>query len=161
MGLIPFAQRGLGIETSEKQAPSALDYACQFGLAIATCRKAKIMTFQQALNKVISDFNATVAVRKWRIDTKKKKLISNLLKSPSEFVAILTKHYDRHRHTSSGSLLGREQLHVMLYEVHTSYFLLMHPPASRLQTNDETQVQRNQTKMFKSSVKMFKLRVKC
>lgn len=52
----------------------------------------------------VTEYNKTVAVKKWRIDANKKRLISNLLKCPHEVLKILTCHYDLHKHGVSGGL---------------------------------------------------------
>lgn len=61
------------------------------------------VSFQSALNSCIADFNKSVKVRKFKVDTLKRKIITNLLKVPKESVAILAAHYDLHRHSSSGA----------------------------------------------------------
>ena len=66
-------------------------------------KSGKSMTYQQMLAKCISDYNARVHVRKWKVDPRKKKIIQNLLKCPADFIKILTSHYDKHRHANSGA----------------------------------------------------------
>lgn len=58
---------------------------------------------QSALNACIADFNKSVKIRKYKVDTLKRKIITNLLKVPKESVACLAQHYDQHRHSSSGA----------------------------------------------------------
>ena len=55
------------------------------------------------LAKCISDYNDKVVVKRWKIDSKKRKIIQNLLKCSAEFLDILVKHYDQHRHANSGA----------------------------------------------------------
>lgn len=58
---------------------------------------------QSALNACIADFNKSVKIRKFKVDTVKRKIITNLLRTPKESVAILAQHYDLHKHSSSGA----------------------------------------------------------
>ena len=94
---------GLGNETSEKQAPSALDFVGIFQQAVEAHRKvhAKV-SLQNALNQCIAQYNKTTSVKKWRVDTLKRKIVANLLKVPPQSIEILAEHYDMHRHTASG-----------------------------------------------------------
>lgn len=123
-----FVYQGLGQETAEKQAPSALEYCAQFRLAVAEHKKVnKVPTFQ-ALNQCINDYNSKITVKKWRIDTHKKKLVSNLLKTPPDFTEILALHYDQHRHAVSGVGCGvmvfRVQCADLVFRVQSACWLL-------------------------------------
>lgn len=42
-------------------------------------------------------------VKKFKVDTLKRKLIGNLMKVPRDSIDILSEHYDLHKHTSSGA----------------------------------------------------------
>lgn len=107
--------QGLGVETAEKQPPSALEYAAQFGMAVEALRKSgKSMTQNQMLAKCISDYNEKVVVKRWKIDSKKRKFIQNLLKCSSHFLDILAKHYDQHRHASSGAQPTLAEFYVLV-----------------------------------------------
>ena len=107
--------QGLGVETAEKQPPSALEYAAQFGMAVEALRKSgKSMTQNQMLAKCISDYNEKVVVKRWKIDSKKRKIIQNLLKCPYHFLDILVKHYDQHRHASSGAQPTLAEFYVLV-----------------------------------------------
>jgi len=64
-------------------------------------RKIALM---HGISMAVTEYNKTVAVKKWRIDANKKRLISNLLKCPHEVLKILTCHYDLHKHSVSGGL---------------------------------------------------------
>lgn len=55
-----------------------------------------------ALNTCIADYNKDVKIKRWRVDTLKRKIIGNMLKVPEESIRILAEHYDLHRHSSSG-----------------------------------------------------------
>ena len=49
-------------------------------MAVEAMRKSgKIMTQNQMLAKCISDYNEKVVVKRWKIDSKKRKIIQNLL----------------------------------------------------------------------------------
>ena len=52
---------------------------------------------------MISDYNKSVTVRKWKVDTTKKKVITSLLKCPTDILEILSAHYDQHKHSQSGA----------------------------------------------------------
>ena len=62
----------------------------------------KKLPLAQALAQVISDYNKSVSVRKWKVDTMKKKVIMSLLKCPTDVLEILSVHYDQHKHSQSG-----------------------------------------------------------
>ena len=94
---------GLGQETAEKQAPSALDFVGIFNQAIqATMKENPRVSQLIALNTCIADYNKDVKIKRWRVDTLKRKIIGNMLKVPEESIRILAEHYDLHRHSSSG-----------------------------------------------------------
>ncbi|CAK9067618.1 unnamed protein product [Durusdinium trenchii] len=94
---------GLGQETAEKQAPSALDFVGIFNQAIqATMKENPRVSQLIALNTCIADYNKDVKIKRWRVDTLKRKIIGNMLKVPEETIRILAEHYDLHRHGSSG-----------------------------------------------------------
>ena len=96
---------GLGQETSEKQAPSALDYVGIFNQAVSVfLQDNKKVSNQSALNTCIADYNKSVTNKRWRVDSLKRKIITNLLRIPQESIEILASHYDLHRHTSSGAI---------------------------------------------------------
>ena len=96
---------GLGQETAEKQAPSALDFVGIFSQAVDACKaqNGRKVAQLQALNSCIAEYNRTVSVKKWRVDTNKRKIIANLLRVPIASVHTLAQHYDQHRHSSSGT----------------------------------------------------------
>ena len=95
----------MGHETSEKQAPSALEFLGQFRKAIDLQKvsSGKSLSLSTALQNTIADYNKTV-VRKYRVDGPKNKVILNLMRSPGEFVQLLSDHYDKFKHTMSGVL---------------------------------------------------------
>ena len=62
----------------------------------------KSLPVSQALANAVASYNKNTNVRKWKVDSDKKKLITNLLKVPKEFTDLLADHYDLHRHTCSG-----------------------------------------------------------
>lgn len=62
----------------------------------------KKLPLAQALGQVISDYNKSVSVRKWKVDTQKKKVITSLLKCPTDILDMLSVHYDQHKHSQSG-----------------------------------------------------------
>ncbi|CAK9101078.1 unnamed protein product, partial [Durusdinium trenchii] len=76
----------LGQETAEKQQPSALDFVGQLGLALEEHVKStgKKVPLFQGINHVVTEFNKTVTVKKWRIDPAKKRIITNLMHCPEE-----------------------------------------------------------------------------
>ncbi|CAK9103216.1 Uncharacterized protein SCF082_LOCUS48222 [Durusdinium trenchii] len=94
----------LGQETAEKQAPSALEFLGQFRKAIELMKKnsGRQVPLAQCLGACIADYNRNTIHRKFKVDSWKRKIIHNLLKSPAEMVDLLAAHYDDHRHTSSG-----------------------------------------------------------
>ena len=96
---------GLGQETAEKQAPSALDFVGIFSQAVDAykAQNGRKVAQLQALNSCIAEYNRTVSVKKWRVDTNKRKIIANLLLVPIASVHTLAQHYDQHRHSSSGT----------------------------------------------------------
>ncbi|CAK9035626.1 Uncharacterized protein SCF082_LOCUS21371 [Durusdinium trenchii] len=96
----------LGQETAEKQLPSALDYVGIFQQAVQAYKQGngRKVAPQVALNSCIAEYNKGIKVKKYRVDTLKRKLITNLLKVPPESLNILALHYDLHRHSSSGRL---------------------------------------------------------
>ena len=98
--------QGLGQETAEKQQPSALDFVGQLGLALEEHVKStgKKVPLFQGINHVVTEFNKTVTVKKWRIDPAKKRIITNLMRCPEEVTTILAEHYDQHKHSCSGTL---------------------------------------------------------
>ncbi|CAE7329242.1 unnamed protein product, partial [Symbiodinium sp. CCMP2592] len=72
---------GLGARTAETQAPSALQYMAEIEQAMK-CEKAlttRKVTTRELLSKCIADYNKLITVKKWRIDSGKRKLISNLM----------------------------------------------------------------------------------
>ena len=100
----PIFAWGLGQETAEKQAPSALEFLGQFRKAIELMKKnsGRQVPLAQCLGACIADYNRNTIHRKFKVDSWKRKIIHNLLKSPAEMVDLLAAHYDDHRHTSSG-----------------------------------------------------------
>lgn len=101
--------QGLGQEKAERQPPSALEFCSQFELAVAQIRKSAQIAKFQAVETAIKAYNARVNVKKWKVDNRRKKLITNLLNTPQEFRDTLFLHYDTHAHAAS----GREQLKVL------------------------------------------------
>ena len=97
---------GIGNETAEKQAPSALEMLAMFKAAIACIRtgQKRQVPLRDALNQAVADYNKAV-IRKFKVDSGKKKMLLNLLRSPDDFLECLTQHYDKHRHTQSGHLV--------------------------------------------------------
>ena len=97
--------RGIGNETAEKQAPSALEMLAMFKAAIACVRtgQKRQLPLRDALNQAVADYNRVV-IRKFKVDSGRKKMLLNLLRSPDDFLDCLTRHYDKHRHTQSGHL---------------------------------------------------------
>lgn len=67
----------------------------------------KKMPMAQALAQVINEYNKEVAVKKWRVDSNKKKLIYALLRCPVEIYELLSCHYDQHKHSQSGLFICR------------------------------------------------------
>ena len=61
------------------------------------------IALQAALNACIAEYNKLIKVKKFRVDTLKRKLIGNLMKLPKDSIDILSGHYDLHKHTSSGA----------------------------------------------------------
>ena len=98
--------RGIGQESAEKQAPSALDFFGHIKTAIdvESNKFHKKVAMATWVTNLVSDFNKDTKVKKYRIDAVKKKMILNLLRSPDECRAILALHYDFHRHNVSGRL---------------------------------------------------------
>ncbi len=98
------SRQGVGQESAEKQPPSALDFVGQFALAMDAHEKqtGKKQPMFQATQHVISEYNKGITVRKWRVDGIKKKMVMNILKSPTDILTILGAHYDRHKHGCSG-----------------------------------------------------------
>ena len=94
---------GVGHETSEKQAPSALELMGQFKKAMAQLRVStgKTHPTPTALNMCIAEFNKLVQ-RKYKVDGPKRKVILSLLRVPEEFVDLLSGHYDKFKHSTSG-----------------------------------------------------------
>lgn len=105
--------QGLGQEKAERQPPSALEFCSQFELAVAQIRKSAQIAKFQAVETAIKAYNARVNVKKWKVDNRRKKLITNLLNTPQEFRDTLFLHYDTHAHAAS----GREQLKVLFFAV--------------------------------------------
>ena len=68
------------------------------------CALGRRATRRELLNKVITEFNKTVSVKKWRVTTERKKLIANLQASSEGFRTIVARHYDRYAHQCSGPL---------------------------------------------------------
>ena len=102
--LFGYSGRGLGIETAEKQPPSAVEYACQFHLAIGVQKKAgKKLPFNQMMNAAITAYNSKVVVKRWKVEGLKKKICQNVLRCPSDFLEIVSWHYDRHKRAVSGT----------------------------------------------------------
>jgi len=99
-----FPNQGIGQETAEKQAPSALEFLGHFHMAMEAQEKSigKRVPLFQCLNFVISEYNRGTSVRKWKVDGNKKKLIGHLLRCPIEVPKILAVHYDQHKHSCSG-----------------------------------------------------------
>lgn len=96
--------QGLGLETAEKQPPSSVELAVMFRMAVDEMKKGgKKMTMAQMLNQCINDYNSGISIRKFKVDGHKKKIITSLLKVPDELLGIVTKHYDTHKHASSGT----------------------------------------------------------
>ena len=97
---------GRGQETSEKQAPSALEYVGLFNIALDENEKiqGKKLPLHANLTAVINDYNRTVAVRKWKVDGNKKKLLAHLLRCPHGVLQILAEHYDQRKHALSGAV---------------------------------------------------------
>lgn len=62
----------------------------------------KKLPLTQALAQVISDYNKCVSVRRWKVDTMKKRVITSLLKCPAAILDQLSVHYDQHKHSQSG-----------------------------------------------------------
>ena len=56
----------------------------------------------QAIGQLVSAYNAKIKVKRWRVDSAKKRIVLNLLRCPSEVTELLAKHYDQHRHAVSG-----------------------------------------------------------
>jgi len=93
----------LGQETAEKQAPSALDFVGHFGKALQSeIESGKKLPMSQAIGQLVSAYNAKIKVKRWRVDSSKKRIVLNLLRCPSEVTELLAKHYDQHRHAVSG-----------------------------------------------------------
>ena len=101
------AIQGLGQETAEKQLPSALDYVGIFQQAVEAYKQSngRKVAQQVALNSCVAEYNRGIKVKKYRVDTLKRKLLTNLLKVPQASLDILSEHYDLHRHSCSGLLL--------------------------------------------------------
>ena len=74
--------QGLGHVTSEKQAPSALDYLGAMKEAVAlekrACQPGTSKALKDVLNRCIAEYNKMCTNRRHRIDSDKKKLILNL-----------------------------------------------------------------------------------
>lgn len=96
---------GLGQETSEKQPPSALDFVALFSLAMKEHEESsgKKLPLVTALGNVVTEYNRGIAVKKWKVDSSKKKLIMHILRCPRGVLEILAEHYDDHKHSASGS----------------------------------------------------------
>ena len=93
----------MGQETAEKQAPSALDFVGHFGKALQSeIDSGKKLPMSQAIGQLVSAYNAKIKVKRWRVDSAKKRIVLNLLRCPSEVTELLAKHYDQHRHAVSG-----------------------------------------------------------
>ena len=98
---------GLGQETAEKQPPSALDFVGFFQQAMEADvrRTGKKRPICEAVHNLVSQYNQGTSVRKWKVDGAKKKIVINLMRSPTHVRAILAAHYDQHNHATSGTLL--------------------------------------------------------
>lgn len=97
--------QGLGLETAEKQPPSSVELAVMFRMAVDEMKKGgKKMTMSQMLSQCINDYNSSIVVRRFKVDGHKKKVVQCLLKVPEEMLTIIAKHYDTHRHASSGTV---------------------------------------------------------
>ena len=107
--LLMLTNQGLGQETSEKQMPSALDFVGIFSQAVSafTQSNGRRLSQQSILNTCIADYNRTQKVKKWKVDTMKRKIIGNMMRVPGHSLQLLAAHYDLHRHSSSGTPLWR------------------------------------------------------
>ena len=73
----------LGQETAEKQAPSALDFVGHFGKALQSeIDSGKKLPMSQAIGQLVSAYNAKIKVKRWRVDSAKKRIVLNLLRCP-------------------------------------------------------------------------------
>lgn len=76
-----------------------------FRMAVEEMKKGgKKMTLTQMLNQCIHDYNGGVHVKRFKVDGHKKKIIINLLKVNEEFLSVVTRHYDHHKHACSGAV---------------------------------------------------------
>ncbi|CAJ1361462.1 unnamed protein product, partial [Effrenium voratum] len=116
----------LGQETAEKQQPSALEFVGQFRQAVEIHNAAtgKKLPLTQSLNHVVGAYNARVSVKRWRVDTNKRKIVWNLMRCPPTFGDKLAKHYDLHKHSVSGTAarpaLASESVSVFMQKMYYS-----------------------------------------
>ena len=91
----------------DKQPPSALEYVGQFQRAIELMKVKTREVFPflslSPLGACIADFNKTTVQRKYKIDTCKWKVLTNLMRAPRGFSDLLAGHYDKHKRSSSGA----------------------------------------------------------
>lgn len=74
----------------------------------------------QSLGACIADFNKTTVQRKYKIDTCRRKVLTNLMRAPRGFSDLLAGHYDKHKHSSSGAIQ-------FVHGVHIYYILILQP----------------------------------
>ena len=123
---------GLGHVTSEKQAPSAIDFVGTMRSAVDLEKRMMVKSnaskaLKDLLGKVVAEYNRMVTVKKHRIDGPKRALCYNMpliwimwqnhwgsfndltschgirLRAPSELHDLIHKHYDDFRHEASGN----------------------------------------------------------
>lgn len=62
------------------------------------------LSVKELLNAAVANYNKQNNVRRYRIESNRKKMILNLLRTPERFSQILAEHYDKHRHSCSGEI---------------------------------------------------------
>ena len=100
--------QGLANETAEKQSPSAFQLCGEFRNALDAMRQSdpskRNLSVKELLTAAVATYNKQNNIRKYRIESNRKKMILNLLRTPERFSMILSAHYDKHRHSCSGAI---------------------------------------------------------
>lgn len=106
---------GLGFVTSEKITPSPIAILGDISQAISIERRlSRSRTgLKDVLQRVVAEFNRLISLRRHRIDSQRKSLIYNLLRTPQEFLQVLHRHYDVFKHAESA--LPLDILHLDFY----------------------------------------------
>ncbi|CAK9076606.1 Uncharacterized protein SCF082_LOCUS36896, partial [Durusdinium trenchii] len=112
----------IGYITSEKVAPSAIQIVADLKSAIGIeqrMNRGRSQPLKDILGRVTSEYNKMVSIKRHRIDTTRKNLAYNLLRSPSEVMQLVHRHYDTYVHHQSGLPLEILALDFWVPEVST------------------------------------------